>query len=103
MTPFNAILVATDFSIDGNNAVRRAALLAHQHGAGLHILHVLKEPACRPLREWFTPLADIEQAFQFPLFERHSDRWIKSSKINANERDEWFARIKAWTGLATLR
>ncbi|KQY86481.1 universal stress protein [Pelomonas sp. Root1444] len=60
MTPFNAILVATDFSIDGNNAVRRAALLAHQHGAGLHILHVLKEPACRPLREWFTPLADID-------------------------------------------
>ena len=27
MTPLTSILVATDFSIDGNNAVRRAALL----------------------------------------------------------------------------
>ena len=32
MTPFTSILAATDFSIDGNNAVRRAALLAHEHG-----------------------------------------------------------------------
>ncbi|ALN84419.1 hypothetical protein LC55x_1128 [Lysobacter capsici] len=37
------------------------------------------------------------------LFERHSDRWIKTSKINGQERDEWFARLKAWTGLATLK
>ncbi|KQV55003.1 hypothetical protein ASC95_29320 [Pelomonas sp. Root1217] len=60
MTPFTSILVATDFSVDGNNAVRRAALLAHQHGASLHILHVLKEAACRPLRDWFSPLTDID-------------------------------------------
>lgn len=60
MNRFTSILAATDFSIDGNNAVRRAAQLAHQHGAQLHILHVLDEARCRPLREWFTPLTHID-------------------------------------------
>jgi nucleotide-binding universal stress UspA family protein len=60
MTPYNSILAATDFSVDGNNAVRRAALLAHEHGARLHILHVLKATGCRPLREWFSPTIDID-------------------------------------------
>lgn len=30
------------------------------------------------------------------LFQRHSDRWIKTSKRNGAERDEWFARVRAW-------
>ena len=54
MNPFTSILAATDFSVDGNNAVRRAALLAHEHGARLHILHVLKATGCKSLREWFS-------------------------------------------------
>lgn len=41
MTSFASILVGTDLSIDDRNAVRRAALLARQSGARLHILHVL--------------------------------------------------------------
>jgi len=61
MNPFTSILAATDFSVDGNNAVRRAALLAHEHGARLHILHVLKADGCKPLREWFSsPTIDID-------------------------------------------
>jgi len=60
MNSFKSILAATDFSIDGNNAVRRAALLAHEHGARLHILHVLKASGCKPLRDWFSPTIDIE-------------------------------------------
>ena len=60
MTRFTSILAATDFSVDGNNAVRRAALLAHQHGARLHILHVLRPEGCKPLREWFSPTLDID-------------------------------------------
>lgn len=60
MTPLNTVLAATDFSVDGNNAVRRAALLAHEHGARLHILHVLKAAGCQPLREWFRPTTDID-------------------------------------------
>lgn len=58
--PFTAILAATDFSIDGNNAVRRAALLAHEQGAGLHILHVLDAEGCKALREWFSPTLDLD-------------------------------------------
>lgn len=60
MTPFKSILAATDFSADGNNAVRRAALLAHEHGARLHILHVLKPSRCRPLRDWLAPTTNID-------------------------------------------
>lgn len=60
MTAFKSILVATDFSVDGNNAVRRAALLAHEHGAGLRIVHVLKAAGCKPLRDWFSPTTDID-------------------------------------------
>ena len=60
MTSFKSLLVATDFSADGNNAVRRAALLAREHGAGLHILHVLKVAGFKPLREWFSPTINID-------------------------------------------
>ena len=60
MTSFTSLLVATDFSVDGNNAVRRAALLAHQHGARLHILHVLNAAGCKPLRDWFSPTLDLD-------------------------------------------
>lgn len=60
MTTIHSLLVATDFSDDGKHAVRRAALLAHEHGASLHILHVLKPEGCRPLRDWFSRHKDIE-------------------------------------------
>ena len=60
MTPFTSIVVATDFSIDGNNAVRRAALLAHAHGARLPLVHVLDPAGCKPLRDWFSPSIDID-------------------------------------------
>ena len=60
MTPFNSILAATDFSIDGNNAVRRAALLAHEHNARLKLVHVLDPDGCKPLRDWFSPSTDID-------------------------------------------
>jgi nucleotide-binding universal stress UspA family protein len=60
MTSFTSLLVATDFSPDGNNAVRRAALLAHEHGTRLHILHVVKAAGCKPLRDWFSPTMDVD-------------------------------------------
>ncbi len=59
MTSFKSILAATDFSVDGNNAVRRAALLAHEHGARLHILHVLNAAGCK-LRDWFSLTFDFD-------------------------------------------
>mmetsp|Transcript_5778 Transcript_5778/g.22534 ORF Transcript_5778/g.22534 Transcript_5778/m.22534 type:complete len:349 (+) Transcript_5778:1943-2989(+) len=60
MTSLTSILVATDFSADGNNAVRRAALLAHEHGARLRILHVLNAAGCKPLRDWFSPTLNFD-------------------------------------------
>lgn len=60
MTPFRSILVATDFSVDGTHAVRRAALLAREHDARLSLLHVVNPAGCKPLREWFWPSIDID-------------------------------------------
>ena len=60
MTSLTSILAATDFSVDGNNAVRRAALLAHEHGARLRILHVLNAAGCKPLRDWFSPTLNFD-------------------------------------------
>jgi len=42
------IVVATDFSMSANAAVTRAAMLARQHGAELHVLHVLSPLALYP-------------------------------------------------------
>jgi nucleotide-binding universal stress UspA family protein len=55
MTSFKIILAATDFSVPANNAVRRAAMLAKEHGARLHIVHVAPPENPVPIREWFSP------------------------------------------------
>lgn len=59
MTTFRNLLAATDFSADGNNAVRRAALLAREHGARLRIVHAVRPAGCPALREWFGPRVDL--------------------------------------------
>jgi nucleotide-binding universal stress UspA family protein len=59
MTPFKAILAATDFSLPANNAVLRAAMLAKRHGARLHIVHVVA-PARTRFRGWFSPAIDLD-------------------------------------------
>ncbi|MCW5659222.1 MAG: universal stress protein [Burkholderiaceae bacterium] len=60
MMPIATILVATDFSPDGNNALRRAALLARQLDARLTLLHVVDAAGFKPLREWFSRPLDID-------------------------------------------
>ena len=30
------------------------------------------------------------------MFQRHSDGWFRGSNANVKERDEWFARLRAW-------
>lgn len=39
---------------------------------------------------------DVARPRWHVLFQRHSDTWIKTSKRNGAERDEWFARLRAW-------
>lgn len=60
MTPIRSILAATDFSVDGTNAVCRAALLAQRHGARLSLLHVVDPAGFGPLRGWFSRSTDID-------------------------------------------
>lgn len=61
MTSLDSLLVATDHSADGHDAVRRAALLAHEHGARLHILHLLDGGRRQILRRRLFPALDIDR------------------------------------------
>lgn len=60
MTRLKSILVATDFSADATEAVRKAALLAEHHAARLTLLHVVNPEGFRPLRQWFSPSIDVD-------------------------------------------
>lgn len=60
MTSIATILVATDFSPDGNNAVWRAALLARELDARLTLLHVADSAGFKPLRGWLLRPLDID-------------------------------------------
>lgn len=46
---------------------------------------------------------DVVNPQYIVLFERHSDRWIKTSRINGVERDNWFDRLQVWAGLASIK
>lgn len=59
MTTISSVLVATELSADGINTVRRAALLAQERGASLHLLHTLQAPGSKPPRSWFRPTIDM--------------------------------------------
>lgn len=60
MIPFKSILAATDLSAPATNAVRRAALLARQHGARLRIVHVVNPASLLRFREWLAPMIDVD-------------------------------------------
>jgi len=60
MSPFKSILAATDFSAAADQAVRRAALLAQQHGARLRVVHVVNPARLARLRQWVSPRTDAE-------------------------------------------
>ena len=52
MKPLTSILAATDFSAPSRHAAERAALLAHETGARMTLLHTLAKPALDELRLW---------------------------------------------------
>ncbi|WP_157265676.1 universal stress protein [Azohydromonas aeria] len=52
MTALASILAATDLSAPSRQAAERAARLAHETGAALHLLHVLPGGALQELRQW---------------------------------------------------
>lgn len=60
MTTFKSILAATDLSIPSTNAVRRAALLARQHGGWLRVVHVVNPARLIRFREWLSPILDLD-------------------------------------------
>lgn len=65
MKQITSILAFTDFSSEGDNAVRRAALLAHEHGAVLKVVHVLATRGRKPWRHGLEPSTGIDvQAVQ---------------------------------------
>lgn len=65
------LLAATDFSAPAAFALQRAALLAREHGAALHVAHVLNRRWLDELRQWLradTPwAAQLHDAAQVQL------------------------------------
>ena len=45
---FKAILIATDLSDTSERALGTAVQLAREHGAALHLVHVIRDPATEP-------------------------------------------------------
>lgn len=67
MNPVNAdhpLLVATDFSAPSRQAAGRAARLAHETGAPMHLLHVMPGDAIDQLRQWLGMDSPPEHAMQ---------------------------------------
>lgn len=54
------ILAATDLSESAGHAVRRAAMIAGQHGADLDLVHVIGHSMLNDLRRWFQSPAAVE-------------------------------------------
>lgn len=48
-------------------------------------------------------ISDLEHPVWHVWFDRHPESRLKGSNRNAQECDEWFARVKAWAGLRNLR
>jgi nucleotide-binding universal stress UspA family protein len=63
MSKVDSIVVAFDFSADATRAVRRAAIIAAEHGAKLRLLHVVRQSMLEPLRDWFGSRARADAAF----------------------------------------
>lgn len=62
MTPFKRLLAATDLSAPARHAAERAALLAHELGASLDLLHVLNPAPIEKLRQLVADMpAELEQ------------------------------------------
>ena len=55
----DGVVAATDFSEEAGKAVRRAALLALQHGASLELLHVVSQSSLDAVRRWVRTPADV--------------------------------------------
>ncbi|HVK94610.1 MAG TPA: universal stress protein [Noviherbaspirillum sp.] len=68
------ILAATDLSPDGNRAIGRAALLAQQHQASLHLLHVLPAMSLKMLGHAFVehPLVTEKQLYEAAKTDLHA-------------------------------
>ena len=59
-TRIASILAVVDFARSLEATLRRAALLAAEHGAQLTLLHVIDPAGSRPLRAWLGRPADVE-------------------------------------------
>lgn len=58
---FKHIVCGTDFSTDASSALRRAVMLAAQHGAALEALHVVPKDSLEALRQWVPDPAGLPE------------------------------------------
>lgn len=76
MQAITTIVAATDFSAAAKHAIRRAALIARQHGAELHLLHVTAPLALYPGQEIGPVDSSVHDATLHDRFDAVA-RWLR--------------------------
>ena len=59
MSPIRTVVAASDFSFSAHRAARRAGVLAKEHGAALHLLHVIDSSPVQALMRC-SPALDVD-------------------------------------------
>lgn len=107
-TRFNADVAHDNVAID----FRRDQLWVRDPARGERIFNRRDILSIRTANDWNSGVCRQRLEFQVrdvahPLwqvfFQRHSDRWIKSSSRNGEELGEWIARLRAWLNSAPAK
>jgi nucleotide-binding universal stress UspA family protein len=102
MNRIESILVATDFSPHAGNALARAALVATEHGARLHLLHVVNRSLFRRVRDLIARRAanaDVEAK----LAQTHDALSALARNIAASHGIEVSAQVRVGNALHEVR
>lgn len=92
MGTIKSILAATDFSVNAASGAHRAALLASEHAAGLHLLHVVPEEVLSEFREIFRSSVYVEQHILEDA-KRRLEALAENLRPVANSNPECFTRV----------
>ena len=103
MNKITSVLVATDFSPDAGNAVARAALIATEHRARLHLLHVVSASPFQRLRDRIARSDAIDADVEVKRAQAHKALAELARHIAASHGIEVTAQVRVGNALSEVR
>ncbi len=103
MNRIESILVATDFSPHAGNALARAALVAAEHGARVHLLHVVNRSLFRRARDLIARSAAIDADMEAKLAQTHDALAELARHIAVSHGIEVSAQVRVGNALYEVR